>query len=600
LPVHNAEIAEIFNQIADLLEIEGANQFRVRAYRNAARTIGGLPRSVADMIEEGRDLTELPGIGEDLAGKIGEIVETGSLAQLEEIKRRTPPELADLLKISGLGPKRVQALREGLGIISREDLEKAARQGKIQQLDGFGEKIEQEILKDIERAKGEEERTLLMVAEQIAEPLVDYLREGGRVEDVIVAGSYRRRKETVGDLDILATSEEGAKAIERFVEYEDVEEVISEGKTRSTVVLRSGMQVDLRVVPRDSYGAALFYFTGSKSHNIALRNMALEQDLKINEYGVFKGEDQIAGETEEEIYGVFDLPYIPPELRENRGELEAASKGQLPQIITLEDLRGDLQSHTKDSDGNASLKEMAQAAQDRGYEYFGLVQKQLRTFHRENMGKNADLILNSYFAITDHSKYVAVTQGLDAEGLARQIEEIDRLNGELDGIVLLKGVEVDILEDGSLDLADDILKKLDLTICSIHSKFGLSREKQTERIIRAMDNPYFNILAHPTGRLIGERAPYDVDMERVMEAARERGCFLEINAQPKRLDLDDVYCKMAKEMGVKVSISTDAQTVNELDYLRFGVGQARRGWLEAEDVLNTRSWKELKKLLKRS
>jgi DNA polymerase (family 10) len=573
LPVHNAEIAGIFNQVADLLEIEGANQFRVRAYRNAARTIGGLPRSAADMIEEGQDLTELPGIGEDLAGKIEEIVETGSLAQLEEIKRRTPPELADLLKISGLGPKRVQALREELGIISREDLKKAARQGKIQQLYGFGEKIEQEILKDIERAKGDEERTLLMVAEQIAEPLVDYLREGGRVEDVIVAGSYRRRKETVGDLDILATSEEGAKAIERFVEYEDVEEVISEGKTRSTVVLRSGMQVDLRVVPRDSYGAALFYFTGSKSHNIALRNMALEQDLKINEYGVFKGKDQIAGETEEEIYGVFDLPYIPPELRENRGELEAASKGQLPQIITLEDLRGDLQSHTKASDGNASLKEMAQAAQDRGYEYF---------------------------AITDHSKYVAVTQGLDAEGLARQIEEIDRLNGELDGIVLLKGVEVDILEDGSLDLVDDILKKLDLTICSIHSKFGLSREKQTERIIRAMDNPYFNILAHPTGRLIGERAPYDVDMERVMEAARERGCFLEINAQPKRLDLDDVYCKMAKEMGVKASISTDAHTVNELDYLRFGVGQARRGWLEAEDVLNTRSWKDLKKLLKRS
>jgi DNA polymerase (family 10) len=573
LPVHNAEIAEIFNQIADLLEIEGANQFRVRAYRNAARTIGGLPRSVADMIEEGRDLTELPGIGEDLAGKIGEIVETGSLAQLEEIKRRTPPELADLLKISGLGPKRVQALREGLGIVSREDLEQAARQGKIQQLDGFGEKIEQGILKDIERAKGEEERTLLMVAEQIVEPLVDYLREGGRVENVIVAGSYRRRKETVGDLDILATSEEGAKAIERFVEYEDVEEVVSEGETRSTVVLRSGMQVDLRVVPRESYGAALLYFTGSKSHNIALRNMALEQDLKINEYGVFQGEDQIAGETEEEIYGIFDLPYIPPELRENRGELEAASKGQLPQMITLEDLQGDLQSHTKASDGNASLKEMAQAAQDRGYEYL---------------------------AITDHSKYVAVTQGLDAEGLAQQIEEIDRLNERLDGIVLLKGVEVDILEDGSLDLPDDILKELDLTICSIHSKFDLSREKQTERIIRAMDNPYFNILAHPTGRLIGERAPYDVDMERVMEAAQERGCFLEVNAQPDRLDINDVYCKMAKEMGLKVAISTDAHSVNELDYLRFGVGQARRGWLEAEDVLNTRSWKELKKLLKRS
>ena len=573
MPVHNAEIAGIFNQIADLLEIEGANQFRVRAYRNAARTIGGLPRSVADLIEEGQDLTELPGIGEDLAGKIEEIVETGSLVQLEEIKRRTPPELADLLKISGLGPKRVQALREELGIVSREDLEQAARQGKVQQLDGFGEKIEQGILQDIERAKGEEERTLLMVAEQIVEPLVDYLREGGRVENVIVAGSYRRRKETVGDLDILATSEESAKAIERFVEYEDVEEVDSKGETRSTVVLRSGMQVDLRVVPQGSYGAALLYFTGSKSHNIALRNMALEQDLKINEYGVFKGEDQIAGQTEEEIYDICDLPYIPPELRENRGELEAASNGQLPQMIALEDLRGDLQSHTKASDGNASLKEIAQAAQDRGYEYF---------------------------AITDHSKYVAVTQGLDAEGLARQIEEIDRLNGQLEGIVLLKGVEVDILEDGSLDLPDDILKELDLTICSIHSKFDLSREEQTERIIRAMDNPYFNILAHPTGRLIGERAPYDVDMERVMEAAQERGCFLEVNAQPDRLDINDVYCKMAKEMGLKIAISTDAHSVNELDYLRFGVGQARRGWLEAEDVLNTRSWKELRKLLKRS
>jgi DNA polymerase (family 10) len=391
LPVHNAEIAEIFNQVADLLEIEGANRFRVRAYRNAARTLGGLPQSVVDLIEKGQDLTELPGIGEDLAGKIEEIVGTGSLAQLEEIKRRTPPELAGLLKISGLGSKRVQALREELGIVSREDLERAARQGKIQQLGGFGEKIEQGILKDIERTKGEEERTLLMVAEQIVEPLVDYLREGGRVENVIVAGSYRRRKETVGDLDILAASEEGAKVIERFVEYEDVEEVVSEGETRSTVMLRSGMQVDLRVVPQGSYGAALLYFTGSKSHNIALRNMALEQDLKINEYGVFKGEDQIAGETEEEIYGVFDLPYIPPELRENRGELDAASKGQLPQMIALEDLRGDLQSHTKASDGNASLKEIAQAAQDRGYEYF---------------------------AITDHSQYVAVTQGLDAEGLA--------------------------------------------------------------------------------------------------------------------------------------------------------------------------------------
>jgi len=572
LPIHNSDVERIFNRVADLLEIEGANPFRVRAYRNAARTVGGLSRSVSDLLEADEDLTDLSGIGEDLAGKIEEIVETGGLEQLKEIERRTPPGLAELLRVSGLGPKRVQTLREELEVTSLDELERAAQEGQIRQLHGFGKKIEEGIIEDLERVRADEGRTLLKVAEQVAEPLAEYLRGAEGVDRVKVAGSYRRRKETVGDLDILATGDDGAGIIERFIQYEDVADVVSQGETRSTVILRSGLQVDLRVVASKSYGAALLYFTGSKAHNIKLRNMALDRDLKINEYGVFEGQDRIAGETEEEIYALFDLSLVPPELREDRGEIEAAQEDALPELIALDDIRGDLQMHTKSSDGHATLEEMARAAQDLGYDYI---------------------------AITDHSAYVAVTQGLDAEALAGQIDEIDRLNEELEDLVVLKSIEVDILEDGSLDMPDDSLRRLDLTICSIHSKFDLSRERQTERIIRAMDNPYFTILAHPTGRRIGERAPYDVDMERVMEAALERGCFLEINAYPDRLDLNDVHAKMAHEMGLKLSISTDAHRPDELNDMRYGVGQARRGWLEARDVLNARSLGDLRSLLER-
>ena len=410
------------------------------------------------------------------------------------------------------------------------------------------------------------------MAEELVGPLVDYLRDIEGVQEVEVAGSYRRRKETVGDLDILATGDNGARIIKGFVEYEDVEEVTSQGETRSTVILRSGIQVDLRVVPQKSYGAALLYFTGSKSHSVALRDMALDRDLKLNEYGLFEGEEPIARETEKEIYQALDLDYIMPELRERRGEIEAAQEDGLPQLVSIKDLRGDLQCHTKASDGHATLEEIAQAAQDLGYEYL---------------------------AITDHSQHVAVTQGLNVDALAKQIDEIDRLNQQWEGFRVLSSIEVDILADGSLDLPDDILEKLDLTICSIHSRFNLSREKQTERIIRAMDNRHFSILAHPTGRLIGDRDPYEVDMERVIQAAVERGCFLEVNAHPMRLDLNDVYCKTAKEMGLKLAISTDAHRVDELKHMRFGVGQARRGWLEPDDVLNTRGWEELKKLLRR-
>lgn len=571
MPVYNSDVAEILNRVADLLEIEGANEFRIRAYRNAVRTISTLSGDVAEMVEQGEDLTELEGIGEDLAAKIEEIVKTGSLQQLQELEQRTPPALAEMLNIAGLGPKRVQAIYEHLGITTLEELRQAGEEGKIRELEGFGEKTEQNILDELDR-EPVEERTLLSVAEEYVGPLLDYVRAAKGVEQVQVAGSYRRRKETVGDLDLVATGQEGKGIIEHFVAYEDVEAVVSQGETRSTVLLRQGIQVDLRVVGQESYGAALFYLTGSKAHNIALRKMAVDRGWKINEYGVFEGEERIAGEREGEIYELLDMAYVVPELREDRGEIEAARQGRLPQLVTLEELRGDLQCHTQASDGHATVAEMAEAARQRGYEYL---------------------------AITDHSKYVGVTQGLDADELAEQMEEIDRLNEELEGIRLLKSIEVDILEDGSLDLPDDILERLDLRICSIHSKFDLPREKQTERILRAMDNPNFNILAHPTGRRIGQRRPYEVDMERVMEGALERGCFLEVNAQPVRLDLDDVYCKMAKEIGVKLSVGTDAHRPSELAYMRFGVGQARRGWLEAGDVLNTRPWDDLKELLKR-
>ncbi|HDQ73847.1 MAG TPA: DNA polymerase/3'-5' exonuclease PolX, partial [Chloroflexi bacterium] len=496
MPVYNSDVARIFNQIADLLEIGGGNEYRVRAYRDAARTIATLSSSVADMVAEDEDLTELEGIGDSMAGKITEIVKTGGLKQLEEIEQRTPPALADMLNISGLGPKRVRAIYENLGVTSLEGLKAAAEQGRIRDLEGFGETIEQKIVADLAQAEAEETRTRLDVAEELTEPLVGYLREIEGIQRVIVAGSYRRRKETVGDLDILATGRDSGHIIDRFVAYEDVAEVVSQGETRSTVMLRTGLQVDLRVVADESYGAALLYFTGSKAHNITLRNMALDQDLKINEYGVFQDEARVAGETEAEIYGLFDLPYIVPELREDRGEIEAAREGNLPQLVALEDIQGDLQMHTDASDGHNTLEEMARAAKRRGY---------------------------AYIAITDHSTHVAVTQGLDAEALARRVDEIDRLNDELDGIRILKGIEVDILKDGSLDLPDEALEKLDLVIGSVHVNFDLSREKQTERIIRAMDNPHFNILAHPTGRKIGERDPYEVDVERLMEAALERG-----------------------------------------------------------------------------
>jgi DNA polymerase (family 10) len=570
VPVHNSDIASIFDEIADMLEIQGDNPFRVRAYRNAARSIAGLPMSVADMVERGEDLTVLQGIGKELAAKITEIVKTGTLAKLKEIEERTPPELSRLMKVAGLGPKRVKVLYEKLGVKDFEGLRQAAEKHLIRELPGFGEKTEQKILEDIAGAEKRGQRVKLVVAEEVARSLVGHLSKARGVKNVEVAGSYRRRCETVGDLDILAVCGEGSDIMDRFVNYEDVKTVMSRGDTKAAAVLRTGIQVDVRVVPEESYGAALHYFTGSKAHNIAVRTLGVKRDLKINEYGVFRGGRRIAGRTEEEVYRQVGLPYIEPELREDRGEIEAAREGRLPKLVTEEDIRGDLHVHTKATDGRHSIEEVAGEAMRRGYEYI---------------------------AVTDHSKRVTVAGGIDSKRLVEQVKEIDRLNGRLAGFVVLKAVEVDILEDGSLDLPDEALALLDLTVCAVHSKFNLSRKKQTERIIRAMDNPFFNILAHPTGRLIDERNPYDVDMEALIEAARERGCFLELNGHPDRLDLSDIHCKAAKEAGVKIAISTDAHSMNDLKLMRFGVYQARRGWLGPEDVLNTRRLSDLKKLL---
>ncbi|MDH5308337.1 MAG: DNA polymerase/3'-5' exonuclease PolX [Gammaproteobacteria bacterium] len=572
MPVHNSDIADFFATLADLLEIEGANPFRVRAYRNAAATVRSHPRRMADLIDEGMDLAELPDIGDDLAGKIQTIVETGRLPLLDEVAQRTPVELSDLMAIEGLGAKRVRRLYDELGIRSVEDLRRAADSGAIRELPGFGPKTEEAIRKRVEAHAGRERRMKLADAEDVADALVHWLAGCDGVREVVVAGSFRRRRETVGDLDVLVTASKGAPVMQRLADYDEVDEIVSSGKTRSTVRLHAGLSVDVRVVPQVSYGAALVYFTGSKSHNIALRKRGMRKGYKVNEYGVFKGERRVAGQTEASVYAKLGLPLIPPELREDRGEIDAARRGRLPKLVTLEDIRGDLHCHSKATDGRDTISRMAEAAKERGYEYL---------------------------SINDHSKHVSVAHGLDRKRLLAQVRAIDRLNAKLDGIVVLKSVEVDILEDGSLDLPDDVLKELDFTVCAVHYQLRLTRRKQTERILRAMDNPYFNILAHPTGRLINRRDPCELDLERLLEAAHERGCIFELNAHPDRLDLNDEACRLAKDIGVGIAVATDAHSVDGLDTMRYGIDQARRGWLEKKDVVNTLSLAALQKRLRR-
>ncbi|MEX0606506.1 MAG: helix-hairpin-helix domain-containing protein, partial [Halofilum sp. (in: g-proteobacteria)] len=491
----NRDIAAQLDRLADLLEVEGANAFRVRAYRNAARTVSDLSPRVTDLVAQGADLTTYPGIGKDLAGQIATLIETGRLPPLDEIAQRVPPELSDLMQIQGLGPKGVKKLYEQFQIRTLSDLEQVARAGEVRGLPGFGTKKEQALLEGIERLQNAgAQRTRIDVAHGFAEPLREWLAATPGISMIEVAGSYRRRRETVGDLDIVVACSDGDALMDRLLDYRDLDQILSRGRTRSSVRLGSNLQVDVRAVAPESYGAALLYFTGSREHNIALRQRAIDRGLKLNEYGLFDGHTPVAGADEWGIYAQLDLAWIPPELRESTGEIEDAERNALPQLVTVAEIRGNLHGHTTWSDGRDSLEDMAAAAQARGYEYL---------------------------AITDHGPRVQVANGLDARRLAAQAEAIDTLNARLDGLTLLKGCEVDILEDGQLDLPDEVLAHLDIVVCSTHYNLRLSREQQTERVLRAMDNPHFMIWGHPTARNIPKRDPIDIDLERCIGAAAE-------------------------------------------------------------------------------
>ena len=573
MPIANADIAAAFEQIADLLELQNANPFRVRAYRNAARVVGDLKIDLAALVAGGQALPKLPGIGADLGAKIQELAATGRLGALERLRKQVPAGLDELLRLPGLGPKRVRALYEELHVHTLPQLLRAARDGRIRTLPGFGARSEERIAAAIDKHLGSVKRFKLAIAAQYADALLAHLKQAPGVQQAVAAGSLRRRRDTVGDLDLLATASDGAAVCRHLAGYPDVREVVSSGDTRATVVLKSGLQVDLRVVPPASYGAALMYFTGSKAHNIRLRNRAIERGLKLNEYGLFKGSHAVAGATEQDIYAALDLPWIAPELREDRGEIEAAAEGNLPTLIELGDLRGDLHAHTDWSDGTASLEAMALAARAR------------------ELG---------YLAISDHSRRLTVAHGLDPVRLTQQRAEIARLNRSLSGIELLSGIEVDILADGSLDLPDAALARLDIVVAAVHSQFNLPRARQTERILAALENPHVRVLAHPLGRLIDERDPYDVDMLAIVRRCKARGVALELNAHPQRLDLTDIHCRMAKDEGALVAIDSDAHSVHEFDNLVHGVGQARRGWLEKTDVVNTRPLPALRAWLARA
>lgn len=570
-PVENIDIARILEDIADLLEIQGGNPFRIRAYRAAARTIETLTVPAASLAGEGR-LDQLPGIGEDLAGKIGTILETGTLPLLETLTRTTPESLVQMLRIPGLGPKRARQIYDTLHVATLTDLEAAVKSGRLRELRGIKTATEQKILAGLASLRGHAARWRLDEADAYIRPLLAHLKASPAVSRLEVAGSYRRRKDTVGDVDILVASSRPAAVTKRFTAYSRVKEVSAEGPTRSAITLDCGLHVDLRVIPPASFGSALHYFTGSKSHNIAIRALGLKRGLKINEYGVFRRARRIGGRAEEDVYEAVGLPSIAPELREARGELEAAREGRLPHLIELSDVRGDLQVHTDATDGVNTLAEMVEAARRCKYEYV---------------------------AITDHTKAVRVAGGLTRGDFHRQFRAIERLQRRYPGITILKGAEVDILEDGSLDLDAGTLGELDIVIVAVHSKFNLSRAAMTKRIVRALRHPHVQILGHPTGRLIGQREPYQFDLHEILKAAGDHGVAMEINAQPERLDLDDVQARATHEAGVHLVISTDAHRVDELKCMRYGVDQARRAWCEPRHVLNTLPIEKLRSALRR-
>ena len=572
----NREIAAVFEQVADLLEFQGSNPFRIRAYRNGARRIGDLAEPLGEILQdEQRQLTDLEGIGKDLAEKITTLLTTGELPQLQELLAKIPESVLAILRVPGLGPKKAAALHKELGIDSLEALRLACQQQQIRDLKGFGAKTEETILKGLAIAEQAEQRTRWADADVIVNELLNHLRVVPSIRQMEMAGSYRRGCETVGDLDVLVEADQGDAAMDRLAEFPGVADILARGETKMSVRLEVGMQIDLRVVPEESFGAALQYFTGSKDHNVVIRGMAKQQGLKVNEWGVFRVEEDdsetyVAGSTEKQVYEALGLAYFLPELREAREEFKLAEEDQLPNLVKLGDMRGDLHMHTHASDGKASLEEMIAAAQDRGLDYI---------------------------AITDHSKRVSMANGLDVERLRKQWQEIDRLRSEVEGIEILKGIECDILEKGGMDLPDDVLAEADWVIASVHYGQTQSRQQITERILGALENPYVDILAHPTGRLINKREPYEVDMQQVMSAASKHGKFLELNANPMRLDLHDVHCAAAKRLGIPIVISSDAHHVDGLDVMRYGVMQARRGGLSSADVANTLPFGKFKKFL---
>jgi DNA polymerase (family 10) len=567
----NQEIAKIFNEIAGLLEIKNDNPFRIRAYRRAALNVEGLTRNVEDLSED--ELLEVPGVGKELAAKIAEYIKTGNIAAHQELKKEIPQIVLDLESVPGLGPKTAMLLHEKLHIKSIDELAKLAEEHKLAGLPGIKGKTEENILKGIGMLRRGQERSPLGKVLPIAQDLVDQLRLKAPLTRIDIAGSLRRWKDTIKDIDILAMSDNPKEVMRVFVHLPHVKEVIMQGPTKSSVVIKEGLQVDLRVVEKESYGAALAYFTGSKEHNIRLREMAVKRGLTINEYGIFRVKDntKLGGEKEEDTYKILDLQYVPPEMREDRGEIEAAIEGKLPKLVTVNDIKGDLHVHSKWSDGSHTFEQLAEVAKEHGY---------------------------SYFALTDHSQGLGVARGLTVERLAEQKREIDTLNKKLKNIRILHGTEVDIRSDGTLDFHDDVLQTLDIVVASIHSGFKQTKEQLTSRIVAAMKNPYVSIIAHPTGRLIGERDAYEVDMDEILKTAKETGTAMEINAYPLRLDLSDIYAKKAKELRIPIVISTDAHVTTQFNFMSYGVSIARRSWLEKEDIANTLEVKQLLKKLK--
>jgi len=572
--MQNAEVARFFNELADLLEIQGANPFRIRAYRNAARTIENLTESMSDLATDpDRNPQELPGIGKDLAEKIVTIVETGRLPQLNDLRKEIPEGVVEMLLLPGIGPKKVAVLFKDLSLTSLGELKQAAEQGAVANLKGFGEKTAQTILDGIAHLAQMGNRVTLAEAKAEADAIVEDLLKLDCVTQAAVAGSCRRRKETIGDLDVLASSTNSAATMDWLARNERVEKVLARGETKQRVRLKSGIEMDLRVVSDESYGAALQYFTGSKEHNIVIRRRAQERGLKVNEYGVFRNEKSVAGRTEAEVYAAVDLPWIPPELREDRGEVELAQQNKLPKLIELEEIRGDLHMHTTATDGNATILEMAEAAKARGLKYI---------------------------AITDHSKRVSMAHGLDAKRLRNHWKQIDTIRSKVSGIEILSGIECDILEDATLDLDDDVLSEADWVIAVLHYGLKQPREKINQRLLNAIRNPYVSAIGHLSGRLIGKRPGADVGYDEVFKAAADHGVMMEINAHPSRLDLDDIHAAAAKDHGIPIVISTDAHSCHGLNVMQYGVYQAQRAGLTKQDVANTRTFKQFSKLLRNS